>query len=103
MKAIAVFFAAVTLLAAAPAKQTFAGIITDEMCGLDHKAMNVQPDSKCVTECVKMGSTYVLASGGNIYKLSDQKTPGKFAAQKVTVTGTLNGKTIQVNSIAPAR
>ncbi len=102
MKPIAILFAAVTLLAA-PAKQTFTGVISDEMCGADHKAMNVKPDSKCVVECVNMGSSYVLVSGPNIYKLSDQKTPAKFAAQKVTVTGTLEGKTLKVNSIAPAK
>lgn len=31
--------------------------------------------------------------GKNTYKLSDQQTPEKFAAQKVTVTGTLYPKT----------
>jgi hypothetical protein len=37
--------------------------------------------------------------------LSDQKTPEKFAAKKVTVTGTLDAKTktIQVDSIAAAK
>ena len=102
MKSLAIFFAALTLTAAPP-KQTVTGVITDEMCGLDHKAMNVKPDSKCVVECAKMGSTYVLASGAKIYKLSDQKTPAKFAGQKVTVTGTLDGKTLKVDSIQSAK
>ena len=102
MKTLTFIFAAATLLAA-PAKQTFTGVISDEMCGADHKAMNVKPDSKCVVECVNMGSSYVLLSGGNVYKLSDQKAPAKFAAQKVTVTGTLDGKTLKVSSIAPAK
>jgi hypothetical protein len=36
--------------------------------------------------------------------LSDQKTPEKFAAKKVTVTGTLDAKskTIQVDSMVAA-
>jgi hypothetical protein len=103
MKKTALFFAGVMLLAAAGPKKTFTGVISDEMCGADHKMMNVKPDSKCVTECVKAGSKYVLVSGSNVYVLSDQKTPEKFAAQKVNVTGSLNGKTIQVDSIAPAK
>jgi hypothetical protein len=31
--------------------------------------------------------------GNNVYVLSDQKTPEKFAAQKVKVTGALDEKT----------
>ena len=81
------------LLAAAAGTQTFNGVITDTMCGANHKPMNVTPDSKCVLECVKHGSKYALLVGNNVYVLSDQKTPAKFAAQKVKVTGALDAKT----------
>jgi len=104
MKKMAVFFAGAALLAAAGEKKTLTGVITDEMCGKDHKSMNMGPDAKCVTECVKgMGSKYVLVSGEDVYKLSDQKAPEKFAGKKVTVTGTVDGKNVQVTSIAPAK
>jgi predicted type IV restriction endonuclease len=103
MKKIAVFLAGAAMLTAAGEKKTLTGVVSDEMCGADHKMMNVQPDSKCVTECVKMGSKYVLLADGKVYVLSDQKTPAKFAAQKVTVSGTVDGKNIQVTSIAPAK
>jgi hypothetical protein len=89
------------MMAAAP--KTFTGVVTDSMCGKDHAMMNVKPDSKCVTECVKSGSKYALIVGDDVYELSDQKAPEKFAAQKVNVKGTLNGKTIQVQSIAAAK
>ena len=103
MKIICAFLAgAVLTLAAAPPK-TFTGVITDTMCGKDHAMMNVKPDSKCVIECVKAGSKYALLEGTNVYELSDQKTPEKFAAQKVKVTGTLNGNVIQVQSITAAK
>ena len=91
------------LCAAFSQTKTFTGVITDEMCGMDHKMMHVTPDSKCVTECVKMGSSYVLADGKNIYKLSDQTGPAKFPAKKVMVTGTLKGDTIVVKSIEAAK
>jgi hypothetical protein len=97
-----VIFSAAALFAAA-GKQTFTGVITDEMCGKDHAMMNVKPDSKCVTDCVKAGSKYALIVGNNVYTLSDGKAAEKYPAQKVKVTGTLNGKTIQVDSIAPAK
>jgi hypothetical protein len=104
-KITTVFLGTALALAAAAPKQTFTGVITDTMCGADHKAMHVTPESKCVRECVKAGAKYALLAGGKVYTLSDQKTPEKYAAQKVNVTGTLDAKTgtIAVESIAPAK
>jgi hypothetical protein len=88
---------------------TFTGVITDNMCDdANHKDMKMGVDSKCVTECVKgMNGKYVLydAAAKKAYVLSDQKTPEKFAAKKVTVTGTLDeaSKTIKVDSIVAAK
>jgi hypothetical protein len=86
---------------------TFTGVITDNMCdNADHKDMKMGNDAKCVVECVKgMNGKYVLydASAKKVYKLSDQKTPEKFAAKKVTVTGTVDGDTITVASIVAAK
>jgi hypothetical protein len=96
-------FAVSALLASAA---TFTGVITDSMCVKDHKAMNMGPDPECVKACIKSGNVkYVLYDGKNTYKLSDQQTPEKFAAQKVRVTGTLFEKTgvIKVDKIEPAR
>ena len=102
MKTILTFFASAALILTA-APKTFTGVITDAMCGKDHSMMNVKPDAKCVTECVKMGSKYALIVGDDVYELSGQKIPEKFAAQKVTVKGTLNGKTIEVESVTAAK
>jgi ribonuclease HII len=102
-KTIALSIASAALMWAAD-QQTFTGTITDSMCdNADHKAMKMGNDPKCVVECVKgMGGKYVLYDGKTTYALSDQKTPAKFAAKKVTVTGTLDekSKTIAVASIA---
>jgi hypothetical protein len=78
------------------------------MCATaDHSRMKMGPtDAECTLACVDAhGAQYVLYDGKNVYTLSDQKTPEKFAAKKVTVTGTLDPKTktIQVESITPAR
>ena len=78
--------------AASPAK-VFTGIITESMCKLDHKAMNISPDDKCVRDCVKGGAKYVLVVDGKEYRLSNQELPAKFAAKKVNVTGELFPKT----------
>ena len=99
---------AVTALSAAPPTQTFTGTITDDMCGTGgHARMRMGPtDAECTTACISAhGATYVLADGKNVYVLSDQRTPEQFAAQKVSVVGTLDAKTrtIQVDSIRPAK
>ena len=63
-------------------------------------------DAECTLACVDVhGATYVLYDGKNVYTLSDQRTPEKFAAQKVKVTGTLDAKTktIQVDSIVAVK
>jgi hypothetical protein len=95
------------LLAAADKPQMFTGVITDTMCGANHAAMGVKPDAKCVRECVKSdpkSNKYALLVGNNVYVLSDQQTPEKFAAQKVIVTGTLFEKTkvLKVDKIEAA-
>jgi hypothetical protein len=99
---------ALTGLSAAQSPQTFTGIITDDMCALPgHASMKMGPtDADCVKACISAhGASYVLLDGKNVYILSDQKTPEKFAAQKVAVVGTLDAKTktITVQSIALAK
>src|ERR1017187_2410599 len=107
-KQIAVVFAAAAMAFAA-GPQTFTGVITDDICANgDHKDMKAASDAKCVVDCVKgMNGKYVLydAKAKKSYVLSDQKTPEKFAARKVTVVGTLDdaGKNLKVDSIAAAR
>ena len=36
---------------------------------------------------------YVLYDGKNVYTLSDQQRPGKFAGRRVKIVGTLDAKT----------
>lgn len=104
MNRLIAVFAFSTLLASAG---TFTGVISCSMCGKDHRAMNMGPDADCVKACAKHDATskYVLLAGGRIYKLSDQETPAKFAARKVTVSGTLYEKTgiIKVDRIEASK
>ena len=108
VKLLIIGLLAITALATAPGKQTFTGTITDSMCPTaDHSQMRMGPtDAECTKACVSIhGATYVLYDGKNVYDLSDQNTPEKFAAEKVTVTGTLDAKTktIKVDSISAAK
>jgi hypothetical protein len=100
---------ALSSLTAAQGKQTFVGTITDDMCATKdgHATMRMGPtDAECTKACVAAhGAEYVLTDGEQIYTLSDQKTPEKFAGQKVRVTGTLDNTTkkIQVVSMTLAK
>ena len=108
MKSLFFSLLIVSTLAAAQAKQTFTGTITDSMCpASDHSRMRMgSTDAECTLACVSAhGADLVLYDGKEVYTLSDQQTPEKFAGKKVTVTGTLDTKTktIRVDSITAAK
>jgi hypothetical protein len=86
--------------------ETFTGVITDSMCVASHKAMNITPDAECIRRCVKADPNvkYVLFDGKRTYRLSDQETPAAFAAQQVSITGSLyKSGVIKVDKIVPAK
>jgi hypothetical protein len=108
MKPVLFSLVMVAALSAQPGKRTFTGAITDSMCAAaDHSHMQMGPtDAECTIACVNVhGAQYVVYDGKNAYTLSDQKTPEKFAGKKVTVTGSLDAKTmtIKVDSISAAK
>lgn len=105
MKPLVLIVLALVGWAAAGETQTFTGVITDSMCPTgDHSGMRMGPtDAECTIACVmEHGAEFVLYDGKSVYTLSDQKTPEKFAGQRVKVSGTLDlkTKTIRVDSIA---
>jgi hypothetical protein len=105
MKPILAFFL-LSALALAETPGTWTGTITDSMCLGNHSMMNIPGDDNCVRQCVKSGTyKYVLFDGKKAFRLSDQKLPAQFAAQKVTVKGVLYEKTgvIKVEKIQPVK
>jgi hypothetical protein len=111
MKSALFVLVTASLLGVSPAAQgpskSYTGVITETMCSRDHKAMKIAPEAKCVRDCVGDGKTYkyALLVGDQVYTLSDQETPAKFAAQRVEVTGVLYEKTniIKVEAIKPVK
>ena len=105
MKKMIVLFALLTLtvaaLAGAGTKGSWTGWVTDEHCGAkgasaDHKA--------CAEKCVTKGSKLVFYNSADkkIYGLDKQDVAKANLGQEVKVTGELDGKSIKVESIAPA-
>jgi hypothetical protein len=104
---VSLLASAVTAVSAGQRPQTFTGVITDSECAIrGHAGMRMGPtDAECTRLCVTVhNASYVLSDGKDVYTLSDQETPERFAAQKVRVVGTLDAKTktIQVESIVAA-
>ncbi len=90
------------LHALADRKQTFTGEVGDAMCGRKH--MEGTP-AECTHTCVSHGSKYALVVGEKIYILdTNDKTAlatlDQQAGKNATVTGVLNGDTIEVSSVA---
>ena len=83
------------MLSGAQGKQTFTGVITDDVCAMaGHARMRMGPtDAECVKACI-LGhdAKYVLLVGEDVYLLSDQQAPEQFAAQRVRVAGTLDAE-----------
>ena len=108
MKPLLLSLLVVASLSAGQSTQTFTGIITDSECATgNHAQMRMgSTDAECTRACVSAhGASFVLYTGKEVFALTDQQTPDKFAGQKVRVTGTLDAKTktIQVKSISAAQ
>ena len=94
--ALGVAMAAGTILATA-ADQTLEGVVTDASCGMTHKMADAK---RCTNGCARTGG-YALVVGDKVYKL-EGKTEGlaDLAAEKVKVTGAVDGMKITVASVA---
>jgi hypothetical protein len=104
--ALAILWAASfsSLNALAVRKQTFTGEVGDAMCGRKH--MEDEPAAECTRACVAHGSKYALIVGDKIYTLDTANkaalaTLDKQAGKTATVTGTLDGDAITVQSVTP--
>jgi hypothetical protein len=92
-----------SLQALAAQKVTLTGEVGDAMCGRKH--MEDEPAAECTRSCVAHGSKYALIVGEKIYILNATDPAAlaaldKQAGKNATVTGTLDGDTIEVKSVA---
>jgi hypothetical protein len=84
-------------------QKSLTGVVSDAMCGAAHM-MKDKPDAECLRYCVKQGTKYALVVGKSVYTLAGHETElDKYAAQTVTVKGTLKGETLRVESVLPAK
>ena len=87
---------------AGEAQASFSGVLTCSICGAKHDTRMNQSAAGCTKICLKKGASYALVDGDKVYKLQgNDEYLDKYAGERVTVSGTLQGDILQVNSVAP--
>jgi hypothetical protein len=86
--------------------QTYTGKVSDAMCGAHHMMEGSEAD--CARACIGKGSKYALVDGEKVYILQSSDKAALASLDKLVgsgakVTGTLDGNTIQVTSVAAAK
>jgi len=80
--------------------QIFFGVLTDAHCGARHPSKSHLSAGDCTKMCLKQGSAWALVDGEKFYTLKgDSPVLDQRAGERVTVSGTLDGNTIQVQSV----
>ena len=90
--------AAITLgLAASGMAAEFKGFVEDQSCA---SKPGMKDNAECAQKCIKGGSPAVLVGeDGTVYKIANQDKIVDHAGQRVTVTGSVKGDTITVDSV----
>ncbi|HEY4045711.1 MAG TPA: DUF5818 domain-containing protein [Acidobacteriaceae bacterium] len=87
----------------AQSSQTIHGFVSDSRCGTAHSSPSAAA-SKCIKGCLKGSSEAVVVSDGKVYHLKGKTGQvGKYAGENVTVTGTVDGDTLTVDSVSPEK
>jgi nitrite reductase/ring-hydroxylating ferredoxin subunit len=77
------------------------GYVIDKNCATK-KAMF--GNEECAKSCMGRGAPAVIATeDGKVYAVSNQDKVKEMAGKKVTVTGKVEGQTITVDTIEPAK
>lgn len=95
-----VLFSTLTLAAFAGEK-TYVGTVGDVMCGMKHVT---DSSASCTHMCVQHGSKYALLIKEKVYTLDTKDRVildqlNDLAGKTVSVRGTAEGNTIQVNAV----
>jgi hypothetical protein len=94
---------AIALVLAAPsfAAESWTGWITDSHCGA--KGANAKHSKACVEKCAKDGKVVFYNNADQkLYDIDKADLALEHVGHEVTVTGTLDGSSIKVDSIAAA-
>jgi len=82
--------------------QSYEGMVTCSRCGAKHSAAMARTATSCARMCVKTGASFELVQADSTYLLQGNlEELTRVAGQRARITGSLNGNTIKVASVAP--
>ncbi|HWB86888.1 MAG TPA: DUF5818 domain-containing protein [Bryobacteraceae bacterium] len=101
MKKFVFLLAVATGLSLSAMAAEWTGYIADQACAGKQGAKAASAShAACAAKCIKGGSEAVLVTAdGKVYKIADQAKVVDHAGQKVTLTGTMDGDSIKVDSV----
>jgi hypothetical protein len=79
--------------------EDFNAYISDSKCGAKHAS---DMNAKCVQACVKGGAQPIAVVGDKVYKLDDPSKVKDMLGKKVTISGKVNGDTLNIDSVRAA-
>ena len=77
----------------------FEGVISDDHCQARHDMGSAKSPAECTRLCTREGGYYVIINGSKMYRLAGRDDLTMLAGERVTVTGSLTGDTIKIQSI----
>lgn len=96
-KLVVVFAFATGLSVCAFAADSWTGYIVDKNCSTNKAMLG---NEACAKRCIGRGAPAVLATDdGKVYQIKEQDKVKDSAGKKVTITGTMDGDTISVDSL----
>jgi hypothetical protein len=90
--------ALMALCSAAALAETWTGVISDDACAAKHVAATAA-DQRCAASCIKSGGKAVFVEGDKVYNIDNQAAVKGHEGQKVTLSGTMTGDTIHIDSV----
>lgn len=84
--------------------RAYEGMVTCSHCGAKHSAALGQAATTCVRVCVHGGAQFALVNADATFLLDgDMEALKRIAGQRAKILGTLEGKTIKVQSVVAER
>jgi hypothetical protein len=101
MKKIAVLSVLALVFVFSAVAGEYTGYIADSNCAAKQGAKAASDaHADCAAKCIKGGAAAVLVTPeGTVYKIADQDKVKDHAGHKVTITGSLDGDTLKVDSV----
>jgi len=100
MKRFVALMAMLVLTAGMSFAADWVGYLADEKCANGGKAVS-EGHATCAQNCVKGGQpiAFVAEADGKVFKIKNQDSVTAHVGHKVTLTGQLDGDSIQVQSV----